>query len=216
MPYGSTNKYIIYGSDGTSSNPIPFTGSGQCYIQQDGGSTYLYSNNKQVLTSHQSIKSLDTTATTAQTTSASEDVKGSGKITLHKIAKTGKYSDLLNPPDLSSLHSHDNKSLLDSYTQTEVNLADAVSKKHTHSNKTALDNFAVTSTSVTDGTNTFNLPGNVSAFNNDAGYITSSALSSYVPTSRTVNSKALSSNITLSYSDVKALPNYSLNISTGQ
>lgn len=41
---------------------------------------------------------------------------------------------------------------------------------------------------------------------NPAGYITSSALASYVPTSRTVNSKALSSDITLDASDVGALP----------
>ena len=41
---------------------------------------------------------------------------------------------------------------------------------------------------------------------NPAGYITSSALASYVPTSRTVNSKALSSNISLDASDVGALP----------
>lgn len=36
-------------------------------------------------------------------------------------------------------HTHSNKSLLDSYNQTNTNLADAVSKKHNHSNKTALD-----------------------------------------------------------------------------
>lgn len=36
-------------------------------------------------------------------------------------------------------HTHSNKSLLDSYTQTEANLADAVSKKHEHTNKTVLD-----------------------------------------------------------------------------
>lgn len=100
MPYGSTNKYIIYGSDGTSSNPIPFTGSGQCYIQQDGGSTYLYSNNKQVLTSHQSIKSLNTNNSTEQTVSASEAINGSGTISLHKISKTGKYSDLIDTPTI--------------------------------------------------------------------------------------------------------------------
>lgn len=32
---------------------------------------------------------------------------------------------------LIDLHAHSNKTLLDSYTQSEVNLADAVSKKHT-------------------------------------------------------------------------------------
>lgn len=36
-------------------------------------------------------------------------------------------------------HSHANKALLDTYTQTEANLADAVAKKHEHSNAAALD-----------------------------------------------------------------------------
>lgn len=39
----------------------------------------------------------------------------------------------------SKAHEHDNKALLDTYTQTEANLADAVSKKHEHSNKAELD-----------------------------------------------------------------------------
>ena len=36
-------------------------------------------------------------------------------------------------------HEHANKALLDTYTQTEANLADAVAKKHGHANKTVLD-----------------------------------------------------------------------------
>jgi len=36
-------------------------------------------------------------------------------------------------------HTHSNKELLDTYTQTEANIADAVSKKHSHSNKSVLD-----------------------------------------------------------------------------
>jgi hypothetical protein len=36
-------------------------------------------------------------------------------------------------------HSHSNKELLDTYTQTEANLADAVAKKHEHGNKAVLD-----------------------------------------------------------------------------
>ena len=36
-------------------------------------------------------------------------------------------------------HTHANKALLDTYTQTETNLADAVAKKHAHTNKTVLD-----------------------------------------------------------------------------
>lgn len=36
-------------------------------------------------------------------------------------------------------HTHNNKVLLDTYTQTEENLADAVAKKHEHANKSVLD-----------------------------------------------------------------------------
>lgn len=36
-------------------------------------------------------------------------------------------------------HSHNNKALLDTYTQTEANLADAVAKKHEHANKDVID-----------------------------------------------------------------------------
>ena len=39
-------------------------------------------------------------------------------------------------------HTHANKALLDTYTQTENNLADAVAKKHTHANATELDKIA--------------------------------------------------------------------------
>ena len=43
-------------------------------------------------------------------------------------------------------HTHDNKALLDTYTQTEADLADAVAKKHNHANKSILD--AITDTKV--------------------------------------------------------------------
>ena len=41
-------------------------------------------------------------------------------------------------------HTHSNKTLLDTYKQTETNLADAVSKKHSHNNKAILDSFTKT------------------------------------------------------------------------
>lgn len=48
--------------------------------------------------------------------------------------------------DLSSAvyykHNHSNKALLDTYNQTNANLKDAVDKKHNHSNKTVIDNLA--------------------------------------------------------------------------
>ena len=40
-------------------------------------------------------------------------------------------------------HSHSNKALLDTYTQTEANLADAVNKKHEHANAEELNKIAV-------------------------------------------------------------------------
>lgn len=60
-----------------------------------------------------SVKTLNTTNTTAQTTSASEDIAGSGTINLHKVAKTGTYSDLIGLPTLGSLASKDKVSATD-------------------------------------------------------------------------------------------------------
>ena len=59
--------------------------------------TKLYSGGKEVLTSHQSIKSINTNNTAAQAV-ANETVAGSGTINLHKVSKTGSYNDLLNRP----------------------------------------------------------------------------------------------------------------------
>lgn len=47
-------------------------------------------------------------------------------------------------------HTHTNKALLDTYTQTEANLADAVSKKHSHSNKALLDTYNQTNANIKD------------------------------------------------------------------
>ena len=47
---------------------------------------------------HQSIKTLKTDNTTAQSTSSSEAIAGNGTINLHKISKTGTFSDLLSKP----------------------------------------------------------------------------------------------------------------------
>jgi hypothetical protein len=45
-------------------------------------------------------------------------------------------------PIAAKSHEHANKALLDTYTQTEANLADAVTKKHSHANATELAKFA--------------------------------------------------------------------------
>ena len=48
-------------------------------------------------------------------------------------------------------HSHSNKDLLDTYTQTEANLADAVAKKHEHKNKAVLDGITEEKVTAWDG-----------------------------------------------------------------
>ena len=45
-------------------------------------------------------------------------------------------------PIAAKSHEHANKALLDTYTQTEANLADAVAKKHSHANAAELAKFA--------------------------------------------------------------------------
>ena len=47
-------------------------------------------------------------------------------------------------------HAHSNKSLLDTYTQTNDNLADAVSKKHSHDNQSLLDTYEQTESNLAD------------------------------------------------------------------
>jgi hypothetical protein len=78
-----------------------FTEHHQYYVPEEVG------NDGQILIStgdindpfiYSDIKTLDTTATSAQSTSDSEALVGSGKITLHKVSKTGNYNDLLNKP----------------------------------------------------------------------------------------------------------------------
>lgn len=48
--------------------------------------------------SDKSFKTINTTNTSAQTAVASEELVGTGSINLHKIAKTGTYSDLIGKP----------------------------------------------------------------------------------------------------------------------
>lgn len=51
----------------------------------------------------QSVKTLNTNNTTAQTANASEIIAGSGTINLHKVSKTGSYNDLLNKPTIPTV-----------------------------------------------------------------------------------------------------------------
>lgn len=112
------NKAYVY--DGT--NWIEITAQGISDVEMHTGDTgnvvtgmsydsttkkITYTKDLTALTAHQSIKQLDTTATTAQTTNAAEDIVGSGKVTLHKISKTGSYTDLNDKPTLGTAASKD-------------------------------------------------------------------------------------------------------------
>lgn len=59
-------------------------------------------------------------------------------------ALSDEVDDLSDVVDLNTAarHTHGNKALLDTYTQTEANLADAVSKKHSHDNANVLSGIA--------------------------------------------------------------------------
>ena len=54
------------------------------------------------------------------------------------------------PEVAQEAHSHSNKSLLDTYTQNDTDIADAVTKKHSHSNKSLLDTYDQTNSNIAD------------------------------------------------------------------
>ena len=57
-----------------------------------------------VLTAHQLIKTLDTTATNPQGPDEDENIIGEGKIYLHKVAKTGNFYDLNGRPTIPQVN----------------------------------------------------------------------------------------------------------------
>ena len=78
---------------------------------------------------------------------------------LEEEAHTHENKELLDTytqsdEDLSSAveskHTHSNKALLDTYEQTESDLADAVSAKHSHSNKDLLDTYEQSESDLAD------------------------------------------------------------------
>jgi uncharacterized Zn-binding protein involved in type VI secretion len=58
------------------------------------------------------------------------------------------YNSLTDKPNLSSLHSHSNKTLLDTYTNSNTNISGAISDRHTHTNKSTLDTYTNTNTDI--------------------------------------------------------------------
>lgn len=85
---GSTNdagKLYLVGTKTQDTNPQTYSNS-KVYTQ-DGK---LYSNSTEVLTTHQSIKSLNTNNNSVLTVNSSEAIAGSGTISLNGISKTAQ------------------------------------------------------------------------------------------------------------------------------
>lgn len=91
-------------SDITSGVPTTIAGYGITDAYINGNTITLGSASVTALTSHQSIKSLisSNTAQTAPTTATA--ITGSGNITLHKVAWTGTYSDLIGTPTIPTVN----------------------------------------------------------------------------------------------------------------
>ena len=86
---------------------------------------------------------------TAATVKAALDELTSEKVdkVTGKDLSTNDYDDTEKAAvaaNTAASHSHTNKATLDTYTQTEANLADAVSKKHAHANQALLDTYTQT------------------------------------------------------------------------
>ena len=105
---GSANKYAPYAVANKAAGRL-YSGTtnptNTTRLNYDGYfyATKLYSGGSEVLTGHQSIKTLKTDNTTTQTASASEAIAGSGTINLHKVSKTGSYNDLLDKPTIPTV-----------------------------------------------------------------------------------------------------------------
>jgi len=85
-----------------------------------------------------------------------ESLKLSGQ-ELEAEPATGSTHGVMTPTDKTNLdqnttdrHTHSNKALLDTYTQTEADIADAISKEHEHANKALLDTYSQTEADIAD------------------------------------------------------------------
>ena len=101
---------------------------------------------------------LNTTATTAQSTSSSEAL--SGNITLHKVAKTGTYNDLIGKPTIPA-----------AVTESTVTGWGFTKNTGTYSKPST----GIPASDLAAGVIP-TVPTNVSAFTNDAGYLTSASV----------------------------------------
>lgn len=113
---------------------FPTTGEeGKIYVAKDTNLTYRWTGSQYVEISPS--LALGETATTAY--------RGDrGKVAYNHSQVSGNST---------IHHTHDNKELLDSYTQTEADLANAVAKVHEHGNKNVLDGITSDKVNSWDG-----------------------------------------------------------------
>ena len=91
-------------ADASDKNPTLAWGSKSTVATVDGVDIHVTMPSNP--NTHQSIKTLNTNNTAAQTVSANEAIAGSGTINLHKVAKTGSYNDLNNKPTIPTVPSN--------------------------------------------------------------------------------------------------------------
>ena len=109
------------------------------------------------------------------------------------------------PVDLDTIesdsHTHSNKTLLDTYDQTNTNITDAVNDKHTHSNKSLLDTYDQTNTNITDAVNDKHTHSNKSLL--DTYDQTNANITDAVTDKHTHTNKVILDNTTASYSNAE-------------
>ena len=103
-------------ADASDKNPTLAWGSKSTVATVDGVDIHVTMPSNP--NTHQSIKTLNTNNTSAQTASSSEAIAGSGTINLHKVAKTGSYNDLNNKPTIPTVPNNIVK-----YTEATIEVA---------------------------------------------------------------------------------------------
>ena len=127
-----------------------------------GGAPETYDTLKEIadyIATHEDVvKALNAAIGSKADKTAFEAVKATvdalGTLATKSIVTEAELDDSLKAKINASAegnHSHANKDLLDTYTQTEANLADAVAKKHSHDNKAVLDGITSEKVSAWDG-----------------------------------------------------------------
>lgn len=153
-PHGVTKAQIGLGSvDNTADKSKPVSTPQQDAIDAAMAQANAYTLQKIADLINGAPESMDTLKEVSDAIAANEDVMSAlnaaigtkasqaeldghtGNTTIHITAtERTSWNGAVN-----AKHSHANKALLDTYTQTETNLASAVSSKHTHSNKAVID-----------------------------------------------------------------------------